>query len=123
MLRLLVLTVCNIAYPSSLFITTIQTAACLVFLVWYVSKQPFGSRGPNNLGTFFLVSLTIMSALHIVQGTLCTLAIKVQGPIQAQIFITDWIELALKLALPVVLIVCGVVWILVKILYMESLVC
>ena len=49
MLRLLILTLCILAYRCGLATTTRQTAALLIFLIWHVYKQLFGSRGPNNL--------------------------------------------------------------------------
>ena len=114
-LRRLALSICAVAYPNGLLTTTLQTAICLLFLVWHVSKQPFGSRGPNNLETFFLTSLTGMSALHMIQGTLATMGVKAQGPALAQMYVTDWIELLLQAALPLVIVAYIVLWILVKV--------
>ena len=103
-LRRLALSLCAVVYPNELLTTTLQTAICLLSLVWHVSKQPFGSRGPNNLETFFLTSLTGMSALHMIQGTLATTGVKAQGPTLAQMFVTDWIELVLQAALPLLIV-------------------
>ena len=114
-LRRLALSLCAVVYPNELLTTTLQTAICLLSLVWHVSKQPFGSRGPNNLETFFLTSLTGMSALHMIQGTLATIGVKARGPTLAQMFVTDWIELILQAALPLLIVAYIVLWILVKI--------
>ena len=113
-LRRLALSLCSVAYPDVLLTATLQTAVCLIFLVWHVCKQPFGTRGPNNLETFFLTSLTGMSALHMIQGTLASAGIKAQAQTLLQIFVTDWIELTLQAAIPMVIVVYIVLWILLK---------
>ena len=114
--RRLVLSATAAFTTEPLLFITLQTVTCLIFLLWHIHVQPFGTKTANYLETISLSVLTVVGICHVIQATLLSAGVPAAGPSKTQIYVTDWIEWVLVNLLPILLILTLILFITIRLL-------
>ena len=95
---------------------TLQTGACLAFLVSHTAARPYGAARVNALETASLCGLTAIAMTHLVQATFLAAGSLPHGPAALQVYVSDWLELAIVSILPATVVVCIAAFVLVRLI-------
>ncbi len=102
--RRLIIVVFGTFIVDRLLSITLQMSMCLVFLIWHIHQQPFGSKRANQVETASLTILSFISLSHVIKAAFFTAGKLAEGPNKVQIVVMSWMEWAVVNVPPILVV-------------------